>query len=92
MITLVAFDFAQKVEKSITPAEVAQARAAGLFCWADVEGESIAAVKPLLKSLAFPVEEACEALQPDHPDTFDVLPDSLHFAVRETRLRRSTSS
>lgn len=86
MITLVAFDFAKKVEKSITPAEVAQARAAGLFCWADVEGERIAALAPLLEALGYPVAAASEVLQPEHPDTFDVLPDSLHFAIRETRL------
>jgi len=86
MITLVAFDFASKLEKNISPAELPQARAAGLFCWADVEGESIAAIQPLLASLGFPVAEASEALHPDHPDNFDVLPGCLHFAVRETRL------
>ena len=86
MITLVAFDFAQKLEKSISPAEVPQARAAGLFCWADVEGESVAAIKPLLESLGFPVPIVSEILQPDRRDTFDVFPDCLHFAVREVRL------
>ena len=88
MITLVAFDFAQKLEKSISPVEVPQARAAGLFCWADVEGESVAAIKPLLESLGFPVTTVSEVLQPDRPGMFDVMPKCLHFAVREARLRR----
>lgn len=85
MITLVAFDFAQKLEKNIFPAEVPQARAAGLFCWADVEGESFVAIKPLLESLGFPVATVSEVLQPDRPDSVDVFPDCLHFAVREAR-------
>ena len=85
MITLVAFDFAHKLEKILVPAEVPQARATGLFCWADVEGESVAAIQPLLASLGFPVAVVSEALQPDRPDTVDVFPDCLHFAVREAR-------
>jgi len=86
MITLVAFDFAQKQEKNISPAEVAQVRAAGLFCWADVEGESVTTIKPLLESLGFPVAMVGEVLHPDRPDTVDVCPDCLHFAVREAHL------
>jgi magnesium transporter len=85
MITLVAFDFAQKLEKTISPAEVPQARAAGHYCWADVEGESVASITPLLESLGFPVPLVQEALQPDRTDTFDVFPDCLHFTVREAR-------
>ena len=88
MITLVAFDFAHKVEESITPAEVPQARAAGHYCWADVEGESVASLAPLLESLGFPVAAVSEVLQPDRASSFDVLPHCLHFALRETRLRR----
>ncbi len=86
MITLVAFDFAQKLEKSISPAEVPQALAAGLYCWADVEGERVADLPPLLASLGFPVHQTSELLQPGRPDTFDVFPDCLHFTLREAHL------
>lgn len=88
MITLVAFDFVKKLEQTISPAEVPQARAAGQFCWADVEGENVAALRPLLESLGFPATEVTEVLQPGRPDTVDVFPDCLHFAVREARLQR----
>jgi len=86
MVTLVAFDFAQKVEKTIAPNEISQARAAGFFCWADVEGESVAAIQPLLESLGFPASEATEFLQAEHPSSIDVLPHCLHFAIREAGL------
>ena len=90
MITLVAFDFTRKLEKSISPAEVPQARAAGLFCWADAEGESVAAIQPLLTSLGFDPAVATEVLQPDRLTAYDVYPDCLHFVVREARLDHGT--
>ncbi len=87
MVTVIAFDFVQKREKVISPAEVSAARSAGCFCWADVETEHLEEVRPLMESLGFNFSTVVELLQPDRLSSYDAYPDFLHFVAREASVQ-----
>jgi magnesium transporter len=83
MITIIAFDFARKLDKTITPSEARQAVTDGLYCWADVEAAPLEEARPLIGNLGFSTAVVSEVLGADHAGTHDVFPDCLHFMVNE---------
>jgi len=86
MMTIVSFDFEHKQVREIPAGAVPAARAAGLYCWADVAGEDPAQLPPLLAGLGFDPAAVLPMLQPDRRTVHEVAPACLHFVVREARL------
>lgn len=87
MTTVIAFDFHQKKEKTISAAEAGPACAAGLYCWADLQTARPDEIHPLLENLGFKTAVISDVFKADHEGTYDVYPDCLHVSITEAAFR-----
>jgi magnesium transporter len=85
MISVIAFDFANRREQSIPAAELQPALDRGLFCWVDMEADDPAACEQCLKDLGINDIARAEVTGPDVEGRYDVYEDCLHFALTEGR-------
>jgi magnesium transporter len=90
MITIVAFDFSRKTERAVPEDGLSDARAAGAYCWVDLECDSgpdaersRGRCEALLRTLGLNEVALAEVLGPDREGRCDVYEDCLHFAVTE---------
>src|SRR5688572_10215668 len=82
MITVVEFDFAQKVERTIPPEQLRQSCAGGLFCWVDLNADADrSGAETVLRDLGVNARAIEEALGPDVDGRHDLYDDCLHTAV-----------
>jgi magnesium transporter len=93
MIQAIEFDFANRKERAISQAEVADCCGRGLFCWVDIDvskaeagQDAKAVVGGLLRDLKVDAMAIEEVLGPDREGRYDVHEGCLHFALSEGRL------
>ncbi len=94
MISVVAFDFTAREERTVSADEARAVCDRGGYCWLDMSADDPAATEKCLRDLGVNELARSEVLGPDREGRYDVYEDCLHFAVTEGRVedgRLSTS-
>lgn len=88
LVVVVSFDFATKVERTVSIAELETERAAGRFCWIDIDVKQVDAARRLLGELKLCAPEIIEdALTRDPATQLGRYDDYVHLVMSGCRLQ-----